>query len=428
MFIFRCMIFTLLLFSTAASISLAETETSPDLLEGLIVEVLENNPDLKAASDRWQLFEHRVIPAGSLPDPSLSFGLVNYPIDTFKGDQTPMTGKDIKWTQKIPYPGKLASKADMARQQAYWYKSVLEDARLTLVQQVKDAYYELYFQTKAIVVTEKSLSVLDDFIRLTETNYGVGKGLQQDVLKAHVERSKLMDRLIAVKQQREAAVARLNSLRNRPTWEALDHLPELILPQLLTSISALQERALETRPILDGYRAIIEQAKQQRKLARLDYRPDFTFWGGYRFREEISGGDDGTDFISAGVSITLPLNRKKRDEGIAEASSALSMAHAQMNEMRNRVNFSIHDAYIQADKNRTQALLYRTGIIPQANQAYLASLTAYQVDKVDFLTLLDGLMALYRYEVDYHRAATNYLRDLARLEAAVGADLDHDRT
>lgn len=428
MFIFRCMIFTLLLFSTAASISLAETENSPDLLASIVAQALENNPDLKAATDRWQLFEHRVVPAGSLPDPSLSFSLVNYPIDTFKGDQTPMTGKDIKWTQKIPYPGKLASKAGMARQQAYWYKSVLEDARLSLVQKVKDAYYELYFQTKAIVVTEKSLKILDDFTRLTETMYELGTGIQQDVLKAHVERSKLMDRLIVVKQQRETALARLNSLRNRPTWEALDNLPELILPQMMTSIAALQERALATRPIFDGYRSIIERAKQQRKLARLDYRPDFTLWGGYRFREEISGGDDGTDFISAGVSINLPFNRKKRDEGVAEASSALSMAHAQMNEMRNRVKFSIHDAYIQADKDRTQALLYQTGIIPQAKQAYLASLSAYQVDKVDFLTLLDGLMALYRYEVEYHRAATDYLRDLARLEAAVGTDLDRDST
>lgn len=426
MFIFRCVFFTLFLLSTSASISLAEEISFPSHLDQLVAEALENNPDLKAAAERWQLFEHRVAAAGSLPDPSLSFALVNYPIDTFNGDQTPMTGKDIKWTQKIPYPGKLASKAAMAELQADWYKSVLDDAKLSLVQKVKDAYYAFYFQRVAIEVTQKNLNLLDDFIRLTETNYAVGKGLQQDVLKAHVERSKLMDRLLSLKQRRETYRAQLNILRNRPTDEALDHRPELILPQLLTSIPILQERALISRPIFAGYRAIIERGKQQGKFARLDYRPDFTLWGGYRVREQISGGDDGTDFISAGVSINLPLNRKKRDEGVAEARSALSMAYAQMNEMRNRVNFSIHEAYVLADKNRTQALLYKTAIIPQSNQAYLASVSAYQVDKVDFLTVLDGLMGLYRYEIEYHRAATDYLRDLARLEAAVGADLDYD--
>lgn len=420
----RSLIFTLLLLLMTVSFSGAEGGNSISPLDRLVREALESNPELQAAEERWQMFEHRVVSAGALPDPSLSFALINYPTDTFRSDQTPMTGKEIKWTQKIPYPGKLASKTVMAQQQAHWYKSVLDDAKLSLIQNVKDTYYELYFQTTAIAISQKKLSVLDDLIRLTETNYELGNGLQQDVLKAHVERSKLMDRLIDLTGRRETALARLNFLRNRVTGAVIDQLPEPVLPQLSSPISVLQQQAFERRPIFAGYRAIIERAKQQQKLARLDYRPDFTLWGGYRFREQISSMDDGTDFVSAGVSINLPINQTKRDAGVAEARSSLNLAYEQMNEMRNRVNFSIHDAYVQADKDRRQAVLHRTGLIPQASQAYLATLTAYQVGQVDFSALLTGLMDLYGYELQYQRAATDYMRNLARLEAAVGGDLD----
>ena len=68
--------------------------------------------------------------------------------------------------------------------------------------------------------------------------------------------------------------------------------------------------------------------------------------------------------------------------------------------------------------------LYDTGILPQARQTFEASLSAYQVGDVDFLSLLDSLMTLYRYEIDYHRAVSDYQRSLAGLEAAAGVSLE----
>ena len=39
-----------------------------------------------------------------------------------------------------------------------------------------------------------------------------------------------------------------------------------------------------------------------------------------------------------------------------------------------------------------------------------ASLAAYQVGDVDFLNLLDSLMTLYRYEIDFHREMPSLLQ------------------
>lgn len=391
----------------------------------LVEEALANNPDLKAAETRWQMFERKVVPARTLDDPRLGFAFSNYPIDSFEANETPMTGKEIQLTQMFPFPGKLGAKGEMAEQQALWYKGAWEDGKLQLAQKVKDAWYRLYYQDKAIAITRKNIDILDDFIRLTETKYEVGTGLQQDVLKAQVERSKLMDRLFTLRQQRATVQADLNTLLARPSTSPLNSTAALGMTVVEPSLAALQELSRQKRPLYDSYQSLIDRFESQRKLARLDYYPDLNVWAGYRIREEVMGDPArGTDFVSAGVSINLPIWRERRSETVAEAETGIRMTRQQYDDFRNRVHFTINDAYAQMEKNRDLAALFKTGIIPQAQQTFEASLAAYQVGDVDFLTLLDSLLTLYRYEIDYHRVLADYQRNVAQLEAAAGVDFE----
>jgi cobalt-zinc-cadmium efflux system outer membrane protein len=399
-------------------------EPSASLVQKLVQEALKANPDLKAAQNRWHLNERKVIPAQSLPDPQLSFDFSNYPIDSLAGNQTPMTGNDLKLSQKFPFPGKLASQGEMARQQAEWYQQAYRDQRLQLAAKVKDAYYRLYFREKAIDVTQKNIDVMDDFIRLTETKYEVGQGLQQDVLKAQVERSKLMDNLLTLKQQRETALADLNTLLARPAVTPLGPLPEVRMTPVEVSAAELQQQSEQQRPLYAAYQALVTRFKAQKKLAKLDYWPDFNVWAGYRFRQNSPGDPvHGTDFISAGVTINLPIFREKRREAIAEADTGIHMALDRYADFRNKVYFGIQDSYAQMAKNRRLTELYQKGIIPQAEQSYESALAGYQVGKVDFLTLLDNLLTLFRYRIDYYQVLTDYQRNVARLEAASGVRL-----
>jgi outer membrane protein TolC len=71
-------------------------------------------------------------------------------------------------------------------------------------------------------------------------------------------------------------------------------------------------------------------------------------------------------------------------------------------------------------RTERQVELYKTGIIPQAGMQIKSALSAYTVNKIDFMTLLDSQMTLYRYELEYHEALTEYEKNLSSLEAAVG--------
>jgi len=108
---------------------------------------------------------------------------------------------------------------------------------------------------------------------------------------------------------------------------------------------------------------------------------------------------------------------------VAETKADILAAEAQYRAMRNEIFFMIADMGSMTERVERQIDLYQTGIIPQANLQVNSALGAYRVNKVDFLTLLDSQMTLYKYELEYHQALTEYEKSVANLEAAIGKQL-----
>jgi outer membrane protein TolC len=387
-----------------------------ETLDMLVQEALANNPDLAASKARWEQSTYRAPQVGSLKDPILSFAFSNYPNDSFSSDETPMTGNELKLAQAFPFPGKLENRSALANEQARWFEAIYQDKRYQIARKIKDAWYRLYWKGQAIAVTERNLALVDDIIRLTEVRYETGSGLQQDVLKAQVQRSRLMERLMALRQQRSVVQAELNRLLNRPSDSTLDTPVDLQLVTIEQSLETFQKAGSEKRPLNSAYQSLIRRYRYQQKLAKLDDYPDMTVWASWRFRDNDLP-DEGTDFVSAGISFNLPVYREKRRAANAEASAALRMAERQSEDFRGSVEQSIQNAYARMEETHQQTELYREGIIPQTSQSYQAAMGSYQVGKVEFISLLDALMATYQAEMEYYRVSSEYMRSLAWLEA-----------
>jgi len=392
---------------------------APVTLSQLLAEADANNPSLLAAKSQIDVSSAKVDQVSSLPDPVLSIALSNYPIDNLSTDVTPMTGNEFRLAQMFPFPGKLDAKGKIAAQKSRWFASAYEDARLQIRRQVEDAWYRFLFQRRAIELTQHNLEILANFIKLTETRYEVGKGLQQNVLKAQLQRSKQLDMLLGLRQQEEATLAELNSLAGRGTDRPLEIDEQLTEVTSRYDLAQLQQLAERNRPMFSAFDALIEQFKEQRELAKLDYKPDFTLWGSYRWRDNDLP-DKGTDFISAGISFNLPVRLARREAAVAEADSSLRMAYQKRDDFRNKVDLTIHQALTRFKQAGELVELYQGGIIPQAEQTYQATMSAYEVDKVDFLNLLDAAMSLYRYDIDFARALSDQQRSRSQLEAAAG--------
>ncbi|MCG2745729.1 MAG: TolC family protein, partial [Desulfobacteraceae bacterium] len=184
-------------------------------------------------------------------------------------------------------------------------------------------------------------------------------------------------------------------------------------------LADLQKNSETLRPMYAAYRSLIDRYQAQHKLAQLDYKPDFKVGLAYVFREP-NRADSGTDFAGIEVAVNLPIFRDKRSAGVAEAEEGGRMSLAQYDDFRNQVLFNIQDAYSQVQTSHDQASLYKNGIIPQAGQALESAINGYQVGKIPFLGLLDNLMTLYNFELQYEKAVSDGQRSLARLEAESG--------
>jgi outer membrane protein TolC len=404
----------------------AELPADSQPLATLLEEAVQNNPALLAAREQVDVSAARIDQVSALPDPQLSVSLLNYPVDDLSTDSSPMTGNDFKLSQRFPFPGKLSTKKELAHQQTLWAEAKYADLSLQVRQQVRDNWFKLGFERQAILLTQTNIDLFDNFILLTEARYKVGKGLQQNVLKAHVERSRLLDRLLGLRKNAEISQARINSLVGRATDLSLPDISEPVEVSTIPTLNRLRQQARENRPMFAAFDALIAQNVQRGRLAELDYRPDINLWAGYRLRDDDLA-DGGTDFVSGGISINLPFPVAKRKAAVREADAGLRMAHQQRKDFARQVDLELHRSLTELQQAQKLVNLYAGAIIPQAEQAYKATLAAYQVDKVDFLALTDSLMTIYRYRIDLARAQSEVLRSAARLRATTGIDVSNPK-
>lgn len=401
----------------------AEDNPPPENLQTLISGALANNPELKGSEARWQMFASRVKQARSFDDPMLMLKIQNGIFtDPFNFRKDPMTQKVIGISQQLPFWGKRDLKGEVAAKEAESYKWQVEERKLELRRMVAETYYQIYFTDKSLAIVDKNLKILGDFVTLAETKYSVGQGAQQDVFKAQVEQSKLLDMRITLEQQRKSLQASLNALLYRPAETPVGAIPDFDIKTLIQSPEELRNIAYENRPMLKSLNALIEKGKAGHKLAEKEVYPDLNVSFEYMQRERFEGSS-GDDMYSLGLTFNLPLQRERRRAKVAESSSEITMATEELNVLKNSINSGISDLLAQLERRRKLAELYRTGIIPQSGQSLESATIGYRVNKVDFLNLLDSRMTLFNYERELYDSLAEYQMKMAQLEALVGKEL-----
>ena len=392
----------------------------PDLIE----EGINNNPDLLASYQNWQADLAKIPQAGALPDPQLSLNLLNLPVNTFELNQEPMTGKQIALMQMFPFPGKQGLREDIAKSAADISRDKNLELKNQLIKNIKQTYYDIFFIDRFLETVQKNRGVLQDFIRIAQSKYSVGKGLQQDVLKAQVEFSKLEDKSITLTQKRQAATARLNALLNRPAGTPLG---KTIVPEpdsLNLDFAQLQNLANENRPLLQAWNSMFQQSGKKVSLAKKEYLPDFKLGIAYTQRDKLENGMGGIDYLSGLFSVDIPLYFwRKQNKKVEETRYNQDMVQQSYRNVQNQVYADLDKSLSDVEKNYRLLELYKSGIIPQATQSLNAAIAGYQTNKVDFLTLLNNQLTLFNFELDYYRFLSDYRKGIADLEAATGVKL-----
>jgi outer membrane protein TolC len=418
----RSIIFFNILFILFACSKIAIAEQIDQSLEiqELIEEAVNNNPRLKSFEESVSARREKPSQVQSLDNPRLKLSIMNLPTDTFDFDQEAMTQKQVSIMQKFPFPGKLDLKGKIAEKAIDMAAEDYIEQKNMLIMQVKTAYAQILFLDLATEITEENRKLLREFVKIVETKYEVGSGIQQDVIKAQVELSKMTDRFIPIKQKRETMVAMLNTLLNRPVQTPFTANNRIQMTDLKLSIEDLKKIADENRPVLQKKKHLIERNKTVVRLSRKNYYPDLDIGVSYGQRDDAPT-QERADFLSGFVTIQLPLwYKEKESRKVEEDLANVRRAQEEYRSLQNNVYFQINKLMSEIDSHVQRIELFQSGLIPQSRLSLDSALSAYKVNKVNFLTLINNQITLYNFELKYNQVITDHEIKLAELESVIG--------
>ena len=389
------------------------------VLPELIHEVLARNPELVAARKQWEAAQNRITQARSLDDPILSVQLWNIP-QPFKATQADNTIFGL--SQNLPFPGKLALKGDVASRSADMTEQAVRGKERELVARLKQTYYDLFLAQKAVQIHHEQVELLQQFFEIANAKFRAGKASQVDVLKAQVELSLLHQQLPVLEQRRKTAEAMLNTLLDRDTSSPLGIAQEPSQLLVEKPFDDLHSLALNDRPEIKAAELDVQRNEQSHALAQRQYYPDFNV-AFQRFQNFQAN-----DGFGAYVAMSIPFafwTKPKYDAGVQEAAAAVAVSRAQQHTLENLTRFQINDLLAKLRATDQVATLYRSTILPQAEQSLEAARVGYRAGKAGFLDLIDTQRAWRGFQLEYFKALVDRQYRLAELEQVVGIDFNH---
>ena len=278
-----------------------------------------DDPSILRFAERASARDEEAVADAQLPDPKLALRFQNFPVDSFRLGDTPMTQIQIALQQAFPRGRTLHYSRARREAEAAAERARMALARRQLVLAIREAWLDLYYWSHARRFVAESRQAVAELETVASGSFAAGKGSSEDVLRARFELAVLDDRLVEI--DRRIARARADLARwigpERAARPVPGDLPVLPAPSPIEGIRA----ALLGHPSVRVADALIEMREAEIAIARQQYKPGFTAEVGYGVR---GGGQ--TDFASAGVIMDLPIFTGKRQDRRLAAAKAQSSA------------------------------------------------------------------------------------------------------
>jgi outer membrane protein, heavy metal efflux system len=380
---------------------------------------LGNNPEIKLAVRRISLAEAGVPAAGTLDDPEFSYRAWGTPLarpwDLNQAQQMFMLSR------KLPARGVRPLEKQVAASDVDIRRAELETMRRDVQARIRAAFYALLRNTDELRLHDEQVAIAQQSIESARIKYTVGKVAQQDVLKAQLATTKLVEHLVMLEQDGDLARATLDTLMGRDPATPVEVQGEYSRSTALPTLAELEANAMKSRPELAGIAAQMKQAELKVELARKGLSPEFAVSGGYMLMPE---GTMRRNAYMAELSITLPgANKEKHNAAIAQAQADVETLRAEFDARRTAVFGEIQQALVRANATAKLVRLYSGTLVPQSQSAFRASVAAYQNDHTDLLNLLESQNTILDARTAAYRAQADYDNAKAELERAVGADV-----
>lgn len=390
-------------------------------LDDVLAEALRKNPRLKAARLFWETASRKSPQARSLDDPMITYTEAISEIETRLGPQERVVGL----SQKIPFPGKLGLKGDIAEKGAEIARIRYEKALRDLTAEVKKAYYELYFIDRATDLDHENKTVLDYFKDVSWTNYGLDVSELDELVRAQKSSAAASLGLLRIEDMREAAVARLNTLLDRPPDTPIARAADLDPAPFDHRPEDLYEWAARYNEDVKIAGLEVEKGDLERRLAGYSWMPDFRVGLTYSQIGEPPAAipDAGDDALVVSLGMTIPIWFSKNRAAVDEKGFALEGRLAERSAVVTEVVSSVKRTYFDMRTSRMVMDLYGGRLIPEAKKSVDFAEARYKTGKEMLARLLEAQSMWINFRLVYFRAVADYYKSIAELERLAGREL-----
>jgi outer membrane protein, heavy metal efflux system len=410
---------TLVLATALSALGQTPVASTPTPLSQLLAEAEANNPQISAADHGVRAARQMAPQVTTLPDPKFTYQQFSV------GSPKPFAGytnSDFSYigvgaSQQLPYPGKLRARGTVAERDADTKQAEVEVTKTSIADAVKADYLQLAYLQQTLGILRQNEAVLDQLIQDATAHYQVGQGMQQDVLQAQVNRTKIVEEITMHHQQMGQVQAHLKGLLSRDQGSPDIITENLIATPLQQTSDALLALVRQNNPQIQVDASSIRKQDAQLVSAKREGKPDFEV--GYLYENTDRKY---RDYYMFTLDVRFP--RKKRvNAEIAEATERRSESQQTLGAHLQQQLAEVQEGYVKATSDEELLKEYREGLIPQSDAAYRATLSAYASNREQFIHVLSYFTDILNLKLEYVQTLVDHETALAHLESLTGATL-----
>ncbi len=383
----------------------AQRPISLSLAEALVL-AERDAPLLSAQRAVVEAAEALAQSASELPDPKLTVGIDNLPVDgpdRFSIARDFMTMRRIGVMQEFPRAEKRKLRGERALTEVQREAATFELTRVNLRRDVALTWLERHFaERQRDLLRELSRENLL-LIETVDAQLAGGKANAADPFIARGMRSQLDIRIAENEQQ----IAKAQAALKRWIGTASDR--PLSAPPSFSALAYSEAHLLSelaNHPHLAIYAPMEAIAEADIALAQAAKRPDWNIEVAYAQR-----GSSFSNMISVQARIDLPWWPEKRQEPLIAAKyKTLQQVRAQREDAQRQHEAEIRQLLIEWKNTKTRLERYEQELLPLAAERSTASFAAYQGGRGDLIAVIEAR----KNEIELRAARLQLEAQLAR--------------
>jgi outer membrane protein TolC len=287
---------------------------------------------------------------------------------------------------------------------------------------VRVGYFNILKAEKFLDVAEQTVKQFEAQLGVTKAFFEVGIVPKNDVLQAEVRLANARQGLVRAENDLAAAKSSFNILLRREIHTPLAVVDILAYKPFPMSFEASLEEALRQRPEIKTSQLIIDQAKENVKIAKSGFLPTISLLGNYnRLSEEPNlNGDMKNEKWTVQALATFTLwNWGNTAFKVGENKVKVTQAEDSKNQLIESITLEVKNDYLNllvAEKNIKVA----ETAIEQAEENLRMNEERYKYQVATQTDVLDAVVLLAQARVNYYGALSDFNVAKAQLERSMG--------